>query len=107
MAADGLFSQEFKTLQEELTTSQKERVAAAAAAGAASTNAAGPIADTPDEKELSDQLGQFADELKGLFGGAENNISAHPAQSVIGTMLVGILIGRLLEGAEEPRPCLC
>src|SRR5258706_13709743 len=36
MAADGPVSQELKTLQEELSTSQKERAAAAAAAGAAS-----------------------------------------------------------------------
>jgi hypothetical protein len=93
MAADGPVSQELKTLQEEWSTSQKERAAAAAAAGAASANAAGSIADTPDEKELS---GQFADELKGLFGGAEKSISAHPAQGVIGAMLVGIPIGRLL-----------
>jgi hypothetical protein len=96
MAADGPVSQELKTLQEELSTSQKERAAAAAAAAAAPANAAGSIADTPDEKELSDHLGQFADELKGLFGGLEKNISAHPAQHVIGAMLVGILIGRLL-----------
>jgi ElaB/YqjD/DUF883 family membrane-anchored ribosome-binding protein len=85
MAADGPGSQELKTLQEELSTSQKERAAAAA----------GSIADTPDEKELSDQLGQFADELKSLFDGLDKSISAHPGRSVIGAMLVGILIGRL------------
>jgi hypothetical protein len=85
MAADGPGSQELKTLQEELSTSQKERAAAAA----------GSIADTPDEKELSDQLGQFADELKSLFDGLDKSISAHPGRSVMGAMLVGILIGRL------------
>ena len=85
MAADGPGSQELRTLQEELSTSQKERAAAAA----------GSIADTPDEKELSDQLGQFADELKSLFDGLDKSISAHPGRSVIGAMLVGILIGRL------------
>jgi ElaB/YqjD/DUF883 family membrane-anchored ribosome-binding protein len=95
MAADGPGSQELKTLQEELSTSQKERAAAAAASGAASANAAGSTADTPDEKELSDQLGQFADELKSLFDGLDKSISAHPGRSVIGAMLVGILIGRL------------
>jgi hypothetical protein len=51
MAADGPVSQELKTLPEELPTSQKERAAAAAAVGAAPANAAGSIADTPDEKE--------------------------------------------------------
>jgi ElaB/YqjD/DUF883 family membrane-anchored ribosome-binding protein len=95
MAADGPVSQELKALQEEWSTSRTERAATAASAGA-SANAVGSIADTSGEKELSDQLGQFADELKGLFGGVEETISAHPAQSVIGAMLAGILIGRLL-----------
>ena len=36
------------------------------------------------------------DEIKNFFAETEKNISAHPGQSVIGALLVGILIGRLL-----------
>jgi ElaB/YqjD/DUF883 family membrane-anchored ribosome-binding protein len=45
---------------------------------------------------LRDQLGQFANELTNLFAEAEKGLSAHPTQSVVGALLVGILIGRLL-----------
>jgi len=34
--------------------------------------------------------------VKNFFAETEKNISAHPAQSVIGALLVGILIGHLL-----------
>jgi len=92
MAADDSVSQDLKALHEESSTSQKERAATTSAAAGAAPVHAGSIADA----ELTDQLGQFADELKGLFGGAEKSISAHPTQNVVGALLVGILIGRLL-----------
>jgi ElaB/YqjD/DUF883 family membrane-anchored ribosome-binding protein len=95
MATDSLVSQELKTLQEELSASQKGR-AASTVASAAPENTVGPISEPPDRSELRDQLRQFADELKGFFDKTDNNISAHPTQSVVGAMLVGILIGRLL-----------
>lgn len=96
MAAD-IVSQELKTLKEELSTSRKERAAAASAAeGAAPADVAGSVTETPGNKEMSDQFGQFVDELKGLFDGVDKSISAHPGRSVIGAMIVGIVIGRLL-----------
>jgi ElaB/YqjD/DUF883 family membrane-anchored ribosome-binding protein len=94
MAADDSVSQDLKTLHEELSTSRKERAATTSAAAGAASIHAGSIADAPEE--LTDQLGQFANELKGLFGEAEKSISAHPTQNVVGALLVGILIGRLL-----------
>lgn len=63
---------------------------------AAQSSAGEPRTEPPVEVELQDQLRQFANELKGLFDEAERGISEHPTQSVVGALLVGILIGRLL-----------
>jgi hypothetical protein len=54
------------------------------------------VAETPEDRELGDQLRQLTNEVTHFFAEAEKNISAHPTQSVIGALLVGILIGRLL-----------
>jgi hypothetical protein len=83
MAADGLVSRELKTLKVELSISQKERAAAVSAAeGTGPVHVGGPVTETPGNKEMSDQLGQFVDELKGLFDGVDKSISAHPERSV-------------------------
>jgi len=97
MTADVLVSHELKSLREELSASKKERAAAASAAvDVATPSAAGPIEETLEEQVVGEQLRQFADEVKTLFEEAEKSISTHPAQSVVGALLVGILIGRLL-----------
>lgn len=97
MATDAIVARELKSLQEELSASQKERPTTAAAPAAAMPSAAAePVRETPDEGELRDQLREFANELTNFFDEAERSISAHPGQSVIGALLVGILIGRLL-----------
>jgi ElaB/YqjD/DUF883 family membrane-anchored ribosome-binding protein len=96
MATDALVSQELKSLREELSVSRKERAAASAAAVTAPATVLEPAAETREEKELLDQIHEFADEIKTLFDEAEKSVSAHPAQSVVGALLVGILIGRLL-----------
>jgi ElaB/YqjD/DUF883 family membrane-anchored ribosome-binding protein len=99
MAQDAILSRELKSLQEELSTSQRERAAVSAQASAPLT-APAPPADLPQEtqveKELHDQLRELMDEAKNFFTETEKNISAHPAESVVGALLVGILIGRLL-----------
>jgi len=59
-------------------------------------SAAEPAKERADERELRDQLRELVDEVTSFFAEAEKNISAHPTQSVIGALLVGILIGRLL-----------
>ena len=96
MVADVLVSRELKLLQEELVTSQKERAAIPASESAGGGSTAQPQAEPPSETELQDQLRHFANELTDLFDEAEKGISAHPTQSVVGALLVGILIGRLL-----------
>lgn len=96
MCADMVVSRELKSLQHELSTAQRERSAAPTASPTIPANSPEPIRETPDERELRDQLGQLAEEVTNFFEQAEKNIAAHPTQSVVGALLVGILIGRLL-----------
>jgi ElaB/YqjD/DUF883 family membrane-anchored ribosome-binding protein len=99
MAEDVVVSRELKSLQEELSASQRERAAASGHASAALTALADlpkETKETREEKELRDQLRELMDEVKNFFAETEKNISARPAQSVIGALLVGILIGHLL-----------
>jgi ElaB/YqjD/DUF883 family membrane-anchored ribosome-binding protein len=96
MASDVLVSRELKSLQDELSASQEQRATSSDAAAAAPTTAPDPPKETADDRELRDQLRQFASELTSLFDEAEKGVSAHPAQSVAGALLIGVLIGRLL-----------
>lgn len=97
MAADAIVTQELNSLQQELSASQKERVAATAAASAAAPPLSSePVTEAPEEWEMPGQLGELIDEVTQFFQEAEKNIAAHPAQSVIGALLVGILIGRVV-----------
>jgi len=95
MASDVIVSQELKSLQDELFASQKERLAAAPRSETPQAPAES-VKETSDQRELRDQLHQLASELAGFFDQVETNISTHPTQSVVGALLVGILIGRLL-----------
>ena len=100
MATDTVVSRELKSLQEELSTSQREHVSpipspAAAASGTTATPPP-PPKEAAEERELRDQLRELTDEVTSFFEEAEKSVSAHPAQSVISALLVGILIGRLL-----------
>ena len=101
MAPDVLVSRELKSLQDELSAAKTQRAAniersAATSAPIASPTSAEQPPEPLDDVELQSQMRQFAHELTELFGEAEKGISAHPAQSVAGALLVGILIGRLL-----------
>lgn len=96
MATDEVVSRELKSLQEELSATQRERPVAPAVPPPAPPSPLEPVRESADERELRDQLHELVSEVTSFFGDAEKNISAHPTQSVIGAMLVGILIGRLL-----------
>lgn len=102
MAADAVVSRELRSLQEELSTSQRERVSSTSSpAGAASNPTATPPSPSPPEEaaeegELREQLREFVNEATTYFEEAEKNIAAHPTESVVGALLVGVLIGRLL-----------
>ena len=100
MAADAVVSRELKSLQEELSTAQRERVSptppqAAAASGTTATPPA-PPKEAAEGSALREQLRELVDEVTTFFEEAEKNIAAHPAESVVGALLVGALIGYLL-----------
>ena len=96
MTADAVVARELLSLREELSDAQRARAAVAPDSSGSAASAAEPTKETPDEREIMDQLRELADEVTGFFTEAERSISAHPAQSVIGALLVGIIIGRLL-----------
>jgi len=101
MPADAMVSQELQSLHDELATSRRERASTTPPTAAATTPATTPLeaagADgSAEEKEFREQLRQLGDEATRFFEQAEKNIAEHPAESVIGALLLGILIGRLL-----------
>jgi len=98
MAADAIVSRELKSLHEELAASQRERAPAPPPPPPPSSPTANPdlADDTVQERELREQMRELANEATKFFEDAEKNIVAHPAESVIGALLLGILIGRFL-----------
>ena len=99
MATDAVVSRELKSLQDELSTSQRERLSPTPSPVAVPS---GPPATPPppkeaaEEGELREQLRELMNEATAFFAEAEKNIAAHPTESVVGALLVGVLIGRLL-----------
>jgi ElaB/YqjD/DUF883 family membrane-anchored ribosome-binding protein len=91
MPADIVVSRELKSLQDELSAAQQARLAVPTAP----PSSAEPVR-REDERELREQLRELADEVTHFFDQAEKNIAEHPSESVIGALVVGILIGRLL-----------
>ena len=99
MVEDAIVSRELKSLQEELSISGRERAALSARASAvptASTAQAEVPKETPEKKEVHEQLRELVDEVKNFFAETDGGISAHPTQSVIAALLVGTLIGYLM-----------
>lgn len=100
MPADPLLSSELKslqTLQEEL--SQRERLPPPPPPPPGEHSDAEAAAAKPaDDKEqdLGADLRDFVNEVGKFFEEAEKNIAAHPTASVVGALVVGILIGRML-----------
>jgi ElaB/YqjD/DUF883 family membrane-anchored ribosome-binding protein len=99
MAADAVVSRELKSLQNELLVTQQERAAASASPSAVPSEAAllpNRPAEPAEDSELRGYLRELANEMTSFFDDAEKTISAHPAQSVAGALLLGILIGQLM-----------
>lgn len=107
MPSDIVLSSELKALQEEVAATRHKPqpsplpgVDPTSAGALRAADAAALATEVPGEGAealaLRDQLGELVDQVTQFFEDAEKNISAHPAQSVIGALLVGILIGRLL-----------
>jgi len=99
MSADAVLSRELKGLHSELSAPRAKRSAAAHHRGAAegkATRTHRPSEDSAEQQQLQAELREFADAIKELIEDAEKNVSAHPAASVLGALVTGILIGRLL-----------
>ena len=96
MASDDVVSRELKSLQEELSSSQRARAERNAAPATPAPSSPEAISATEEKRELRDQLGELANAVTSFIEEAEKEVAAHPAQSVVGALVVGILIGRLL-----------
>lgn len=99
MATDAVLSRELKSLQEEISASRRDSQSPLADQTTATAETGAP-ADQPEdmqaEQQLHGEVREFVNEITEFFADAEKNISAHPTATVIGAMVVGILIGRLL-----------
>src|SRR5271167_551883 len=105
MAADPVLSRELRSLQDEIAASQRARASsppdhptlsdAKGRVDAASVPVSQPT-ETAEEEELRGQFREFLDEATEFFAEAEKNVSEHPAASMVGALVVGMLIGRLL-----------
>ena len=105
MAADPVHSRELRSLQDEIAASRRARVSLppdrpiasnAKAASEPATVPASQPAETAEDEKLQGEFREFLDEATKFFDEAEKNVSAHPAASMVGALVVGILIGRLL-----------
>jgi len=99
VTADAVLSRELNSLHEELSTSHRKRRSPHPGDGSASGAKAAPAAmskDATEEQQLSGEFGDFVHVIKEFVEEAEKGVSSHPAASVIGAMVIGIMIGRLL-----------
>jgi hypothetical protein len=102
--SDPVLTHELKTLQDDVSTSQRRRRARGEPRPTATTGLTGADAaasgqqadDSAEAQELRQQLRELLDEATGFFDRAEKNIATHPTAAVLGALVVGILIGRLL-----------
>ena len=107
-AGDPVLERELKALQDDVSTAQRrrrsrrDRPTESAPAPAPTEIAAKPQPpdgaeeDSSEARKLHEQLRELLDEATGIFDEAERSIATHPAAAVLGALVVGILIGRLL-----------
>ena len=97
MNSDTVLARELAALREELQALRRERPAPAGNRDAAAADtAARPAADAGEAWQIPEQLGDFMKLVKEFTEEAEHNVAQHPAASVIGALLIGIVIGRML-----------
>ena len=105
MPADPVLSRELRSLQDEIAASQRARVSSPPDHPTASDEKghieaaavpASQLGEAVEEENLRGEFREFLDEATKFFEEAEKNVSAHPAASMVGALVVGILIGRLL-----------
>jgi hypothetical protein len=99
VTADPVLARELKSLQEELSASQRGRLSPSTHRASASDGTVAPAAepeDTAEERTLRGEIGELVNVITEFVEEAEKDVSAHPAASMVGALVVGILIGRLL-----------
>jgi ElaB/YqjD/DUF883 family membrane-anchored ribosome-binding protein len=99
MVADAEVSREPQSLQEKLSASQREHPSSPADPVSASAGTAPQTSqpkDAADGQQLHGTVGKFVEAIAEFFEEAEKNVSVHPAAHMIGGIVVGILIGRLV-----------
>jgi len=98
MTADADVARELAALHEELSASRRQPAVPPVeqeSAGETETAPAQPNVAGNDD-QTAEQVHDFVNQLKEFIEDAEENVAAHPAASVIGALLIGILIGRWL-----------
>ncbi len=86
---------ELQALKDELAAGRREPPVAAAEPAATPPEAEPPPAEeTAEDRHIVDQLHDLIATIKDYIEEAEHNVAEHPAASVIGALLLGILIGR-------------
>lgn len=97
LAADSVLSHELKSLQEEVAAAHRERHRSSPAMERVGPAVAAAAAEEgiSDEVVVRDQLTELIDHITQFFADAEKNIAAHPTESIVAALLLGILIGRL------------
>ena len=94
MTADTILTRELESLHQKLADMHRKRGSQSTARPAAKR------ADRPEkpakEHGLHEEILEFVKLIANYVEEAKGNVSAHPSASVLGAMVVGILIGRLL-----------
>jgi hypothetical protein len=95
MTADDVIARELKSLQQDVAALRRQRPPGPAGQAAPAAPAE-PPAPAGEDSDLWEQMRELVDEATGFLKEAERGIAAHPAQSVVGALFLGIVIGRLL-----------
>lgn len=92
MPADPLLGQDLTSLREELGKARRTRET-----GAQERREAAAATEPPANRAADDEsILSLVDEIAAFFAEAERNIAAHPAASMVGALVIGIAIGRML-----------
>jgi hypothetical protein len=95
MTANTILTHELDSLHEKLAGLHRRRKSQPPADRPAAKKADRPQ-KTAEEHGLHQEILDFIKQIASYVEEAKGNVSTHPAGSVLGAMVVGILIGRLL-----------
>jgi hypothetical protein len=95
MAIDATVTHELRALRDELAANRREQPANSAEQVAAPPDTE-PSAEqeSAEDRHILEQLQDLIAIVREYIEDAEHNVAEHPALSVIGALLLGILIGR-------------